>query len=268
MSEATQALSNELRQARQARRLSQLELSLRLGISQRHLSFVESGRSKPSRDLLAAWLTELELPMVVFNQVMVQAGYAPVYTAGKLSDPALKEAELALETLLEAHDPMPAFVIDEDWNLVRFNRGARWLAEVLIPWLRGQWDATPKNFLDLLAHPEGFTKQVVNLHEVGPAALHLLRREAAVRPSLAAKVQTFGQLVEHRLGHAIPLSPGARLSAPVLTTRYATPDGELAFFSMFTTFGTPHDITLASLRVEQLFAADEATRRRVQREAA
>lgn len=260
MSETTSDLPDQLRLARKARRISQLDLSLRLGVSQRHVSFVESGRARPSRDLLLSWLRELEPPMVVFNQVMAEAGFAPIYTAKPFSDPAMQQANDALEAILRSHDPMPGFVIDGDWNLLRFNRGARWLAATLMPWAVASMDATPVNLLDLLGHPEGFTKNILNLDEVGPAALDHLRHEVAVRPGLATKVDAFEDLLKRRCGDKILATNWSKPTAPILTTRYATPHGELALFSMFTTFGTPLDITLASLRVEHMFAADEATR--------
>jgi transcriptional regulator with XRE-family HTH domain len=255
----TQTLPDTLRQVRKARRLSQLELSLRLGVSQRHVSFVESGRAKPSRELLMAWLQELEAPLVVRNEAMLQAGYAPAYSTALLDDPALAQMNYALQQLLYTHDPMPALVIDAHWNLLRLNRGGKWLAATLMPWTANLTGTTAVNLLDLLAHPEGFAKPIVNLHEVGPTILAHLRHEASVQPEIAPKVEAFAALLHTRLG-AQSLHPSwSRPTAPVLTTRYATKYGELAFFSMFTTFGTPQDITLASLRVEHLFAADEAT---------
>ncbi|MEL6401408.1 MAG: hypothetical protein AAFO87_08395 [Cyanobacteria bacterium J06607_6] len=120
-------------------------------------------------------------------------------------------------------------------------------------------DTAPVNLLDLLSHPEGFTKPIVNLAEVGPAMLSILKHEASVQPAIAPKVEAFAARLCDRLGGQALQPSGSRPTAPVLTTRYATQYGELAFFSMFTTFGTPQDITLASLRVEHLFAADEAT---------
>lgn len=259
MDRSTQTLTDTLRQVRKARRLSQLELSLRLGVSQRHVSFVESGRAKPSRKLLLAWLQELDAPLVVRNEVMLQAGYAPVYTAALLDDPALEQINSALEQLLFAHDPMPALVIDEHWNLLRLNRGGQWLATALMPGAADLPDNAPINLLDLLCHPEGFAKPIVNLEEVGPTMLAHLRHEASAQPALAPRVDAFEAMLHRRLGTQNPHTNWSRPTAPVLTTHYATKYGELAFFSMFTTFGTPQDITLASLRVEHLFAADEAT---------
>jgi len=255
----TPSLSATLRQVRKAYRLSQLELSLRLGVSQRHISFVESGRSKPSRELLMAWLQELEVPLVVRNETLLQAGYAPAYSTTSLDDPALASVNAALHQLLDAHDPMPALVIDVHWNLLRLNRGGQWLAAVLMPEMAPLIGTTPTNLLDLLIHPQGLTKPIKNLHEVGPPLLALLRQEATVQPELIPKVEAFAVLLRDRLGAQYLHVSGTQPTVPVLTTRYATAHGELAFFSMFTTFGRPQDITLASLRVEHLFAANEVT---------
>jgi transcriptional regulator with XRE-family HTH domain len=265
MNVLTHTLPITLQQARKARRLSQLELSMRVGVSQRHVSFVESGRAQPSRELLIAWLQELDAPLVVRNAAMLQAGYAPVYSAAKLGDPRLAQANEALVQLMKAHDPQPAFVIDAQWNVVHQNRGGLWLAITLMPWAAALLaDRTPAsapvNLLDMLSHPEGFTKQMTNLVEVGPALLAHLRDDASVQPALAPKVEAFAAMLRERLGSASLHTGWPSQAAPVLTSRFATVHGELAFFSMFTTFGTPQDITLASLRVEHMFAADEATR--------
>ena len=127
------SILDTLRQVRKDCRLSQLELSLRLDVSQRHISFVESGRSKPSRELLIAWLQELNAPLILRNEIMLQAGYAPIYKPTQLDDPTLTQVNNALLQLLHAHDPQPALVIDAQWNLLRLNRGGQWLAAVLMP---------------------------------------------------------------------------------------------------------------------------------------
>ncbi len=256
-----------LQHARKARRLSQLELSLRVGVSQRHVSYVESGRAKPSRELLRAWLHELNVPLIARNAAMLQAGYAPVYGDSSLCEPALAHANDALLHLLRAHDPMPAFVIDADWNALHLNNGGKWLAATLMPWLAelsSHESGAPMNMLDVLCHPEGFARQMQNLDEVGPALLAHLRDEVSVRPALAPKVEKFAEMLQARSGTRGSQPAWPTQSTPVLTTRFATAHGELAFFSMFTTFGTPQDITLASLRVEHMFAADERTRAVVQ----
>ena len=263
MNVLTHTLPITLQQARKARRLSQLELSLRVGVSQRHVSFVESGRAKPSRTLLMSWLQELDAPLGVRNAAMLQAGYAPAFSSAALTDPLLAQANDALVHLLQAHDPMPAFVLDALWNVLHFNKGGKWLAGLLMPWAADTLASAAIisiNMLDMLAHPHGFTRHILNLNEVGPALLAHLRDDASVQPALTPKVEAFAALLRDRLGAQNLHSGWPYQTAPVLTTRFATPHGELAFFSMFSTFGTPQDITLASLRVEHLFAADAATR--------
>lgn len=270
MNPSTTSLQYTLKQARHARRLSQLELSLRVGVSQRHLSFVESGRTDPSRQLLMAWLQELEAPLALRNAAMLQAGYAPVHGAAPLSDPSMAAAHSAIDHLLKSHDPLPAFVIDAHWNLLRLNQGGQWLAATLMPWtasvLGNTQQGTPLNMLDLLVHPQGFASQMLNLSEVGPVLLSHLRDEASLQPALAAKVDAFADYLRQHTGVQNPTPHLPRQAFPMLTSRFATAFGELTFFSMFTTFGTPQDITLESLRVEHMFAADEATSSVLKRE--
>ncbi|WP_181706099.1 helix-turn-helix domain-containing protein [Chthonobacter rhizosphaerae] len=263
MDDATHTLPITLQRARKARRISQLELALRLGVSQRHVSFVESGRSRPSRALLMAWLDEVETPLALRNAAMLQAGYAPAYGDGGADDPALGHARAALTQLLEAHDPMPALVLDADWTVVHANRGGLWLAATLMPWLADMPAGARLNMVDALVRPDGPIRFMTNLAEVGPALLSHLRHEAATHPALTPRVEAFAGALKARLGRQRRPDPpgGCRPLSPVLTTRFATAHGDLAFFSMFTTFGTPQDIGLASLRVEHIFPADEATAR-------
>lgn len=254
------SLPDILRRARKATRLSQHTLSLRVGVSQRHMSFVESGRARPSRELLMAWLQALDAPLVVRNAAMLQAGFAPVYSAVSLSDRALAQANDAISQLLQSHDPMPALVLDAHWNLLRTNAGGRWLAQTLMPWTVALPEDAPVNMLDLLAHPEGLCRRIVNLRAVGPELLAHLRSDALALPALTPKVDAVAAMLRDRIGAHSPQTAAPRPSAPMLTTRFATDHGELSFFSMYTTFGTPHDITLASLRIEHLFPANESTR--------
>jgi transcriptional regulator with XRE-family HTH domain len=253
------SLRDTLQTARKSKRISQLELALRLGVSQRHVSFVESGRARPSRELLLAWLHELQAPLAQRNAALQQAGFAPVYRGSELSDAVLAPASEALGRLLAAHDPMPAMVMDAAWNVLQLNRGAQWLALTLMPWLAHMPHAQPINMLDAMLHPEGMTRYITNLDEVAPALLAHLRDDASTVPELRPRVERLAAQIQKRMGKR-SLVAWPRQMAPVLTTRFDTAHGELAFFSMFSTFGTPQDITLSSLRVEHLFAADEATR--------
>lgn len=260
MNVLTHTLPITLQKARKACRLSQLELSMRIGVSQRHVSFVESGRAKPSRDLLMTWLRELEAPLAVRNVAMLQAGYAPAYSTAALDDPSLAHANVALLQLLKTHDPMPAMVIGAQWDLLHLNRGAKWLAATLMPWAADHIANQPLNMLDMLIHPQGFTKLLVNLDEAGPAFLSELRDAVCVHPQLAPKMEAFAALLRDRIGPRGLAASWPQTAAPILTLKFATPYGELAFFRMFSTFGSPQDITLSSLRVEHMFAADEATK--------
>ncbi len=252
-------LTQTLQTARKSRRISQLELSLRMGVSQRHVSFVESGRSQPSRELLLSWLQELQAPLALRNMALQQAGFAPVYRGSELHDAVLAPVRDALSRLLAAHDPMPAMVMDAAWNVLQMNRGAHWMATTLMPWMADLPANTPINLLDAMLHPEGMTQRMTNLEEVAPAIMAHLRDDASVVPDIASRVELLATQFQKRLGKKT-LAQWPRQMAPVLTTRFATAYGELAFFSMFSTFGTPQDITLASLRVEHVFAADEFTR--------
>ncbi len=259
MQTPVESLTLTLQQARRARRLSQLELALRVGVSQRHISFVESGRAKPSRDLLLQWLHELGVPLALCNRTLLQAGYAPAYSISSLDDPYVHAANIALDALLQSHDPMPAFVLDAHWNVQKFNRGGHALAQLLMPSLFAslQSQGTP-NMLHMLLHRDGFCQHVINLAEVGPNLLAQLRQETLMHPALLPHVEGFAEQLRMRFGErALKVSVPA---TPLLTTRFRSAHGELAFFSMFTTFGRPHDITLSSLRVEHMFAADAHTR--------
>jgi transcriptional regulator with XRE-family HTH domain len=135
METACSSLCDTLQIARKSKRISQLELALRMGVSQRHVSFVESGRAQPSRELLLSWLHELQAPLALRNVALQQGGFAPVYRGSELSDAVLAPVRDALGRLLAAHDPMPAMVIDAAWNVLQMNRGAQWLALTLMPWI-------------------------------------------------------------------------------------------------------------------------------------
>jgi len=184
-----QNLQTTLQTARKSKRLSQLELALRMGVSQRHVSFVESGRSQPSRELLLSWLHELQAPLALRNVALQQAGFAPVYRGSELADAVLAPVREALGQLLQAHDPMPAMVMDAAWNVLQMNRGAQWLATTLMPWVADLPHGQPINMIDAMLHPEGMTKHISNLEEVAPALLAHMRdgpRNPAPRRAVGA----------------------------------------------------------------------------------
>lgn len=255
MSAVTEELTEVLRAARARRRISQWDLALELGISQRHLSFVELGRARPSRDLLLRWLEALQVPLVVRNEALLAAGHAPAYDDSPLAGPELADARRAVAQLLRAHEPWPALLLDTTWDVLAANSGVRWLLDAVgstteVPGPDAEGDAPVPNLLDLALGDLGAA--IVNLPDVAASLREQLRHEAATEPSLRERVELLDQLVP----------PGAApvRFPPTLVTRYASRHGEIAFLSMFTTFGTPHSVTLGSLRVELLFPADDATR--------
>lgn len=248
-------IGEHLREWRQRRHLSQLDLAGEAEISARHLSFVETGRSAPSRDMVLKLAERLDVPLRERNVLLVAAGFAPAFPQRALDDPALKSAREAIDLVLKAHEPNPALAYDRHWNLVAANR-------MLAPILQGvppKLLSPPLNILRLAFHPEGLAPRTVNL---GEWAAHLLERlhrqcEATADPELV-------KLYHDLRGYPLP----AR-SAPISADNVAIPfklrhDGDvLSFISTTMVFGTPVDVTLSELALETFFPADELTARRL-----
>lgn len=239
-----------LQRLRSQRRVSQLQLSLRVGVSQRHLSCIETGRAGASREMLLALLDALEAPLSERNDVLLAAGFAPAYSQRSLQQPDMAPVREALGHLLAAHEPAPAVVLDGAWNLVQANRGAGTLLRLM--GIEPSALAPGTNLLRATFLPGGLREALVNREEVCAAVWQRALNEAVHLPALRAVIEELGP-------HA-PRPRGPSSDAPMLLTRLRTAAGELRFFSAFTTFGTPLDVTIASLRVEHMFPADEATR--------
>ncbi len=257
MTSAAPIAGTHLRALRTARRLSQMELSMRAGVSQRHLSWIETGRARPSREMLLALLDALDAPLPERNDSLLAAGYAPAFAQRPLAAPEMQPVRAAVQHLLDAHDPAPALVLDAAWNVVQVNGGLHRLLALLgvDPSLL---DGSP-NMLELTFAPGGLRTLFVNADEVCQDVWSRANREAAHVPELARRI-------ERLRAHAPASAPRAALQhqAPLLLARLASSRGELAFFSTFTTFGAPLDVTVASLRVEHLFPADARTREALQ----
>ena len=240
-----------LRRWRERRRLTQLDLAHGAGISARHLSFVETGRSKPGRDTLLRVLDQLDVPLREQNRVLLAAGHAPAFPERPLEGAELTPVRDALDLILTGHEPYPAVVVDRAWNLVAANSSTVALASLT------DVDPTllepPVNVLRLGLHPRGFGALIVNLAEWRAHFLDRLERQLAVTgdDDLAA-------LAEEIAGYPIPpAEPGRGADGRVLVR---LPDGaELSFLGMFATFDTPFDVTSSELAVELLFPADRAT---------
>lgn len=238
---------DQLRHFRRKAGLSQLELGLLAGVSQRHLSCVETGRAKASPSTLHALLSALDVPLEHCNKVLLAAGYAPRYGASAPDAPALKMVHDALDHLLLANNPAPAIVIDRNWDITAANASAGLLfAMAGVP----THDAQGLNLLDTLLCPDGLGKHLVNAAQIRAIAWQRATREAVDNPHLAQRLQNL---------QAPPALTADALQSPLVLTRIATDAGELRFLSTFTTFGMPQDITVASLRIEHLIPADNAT---------
>lgn len=250
-----------LRQMRQQRRISQLELSLRVGVSQRHLSCIETGRARPSRAMLQALLDALDAPLDQRNNALLAAGYAPAFARRALADAEMAPVRTALAHLLAAHDPAPAFVLDDAWTLLQANRGT--LAMMGLLGVPAAALDSGLNLLQALLAPGGLASAIVNADVVCAEVWQRAQREAVHSAALRQVVDGLRPLLPRRLAWPAAHGPDGqgRPAAPLLEMVLRTQDGSLLrFFSAFTTFGAPLEVTAASLRVEHFFPADEATR--------
>jgi transcriptional regulator with XRE-family HTH domain len=246
-----------VREWRRRRRLSQLGLALMADVSARHLSFVETGRARPSRGMVLHLAERLEIPFRHRNELLLAAGYAPAFAERRLDDPAMDTARAAVERLLAAHEPYPALAVDRHWNLVAHNRAVTPFLACMAPGLL----QPPVNVLRLSLHPEGMAKRIENLAEWREHVLRRLRRQVEVSAD-PVLVELLREL------HDLPVPTGTRSDGSSVNDAYAgllvplrlaTPTGPLTFVSTTTVFGTPVDITLAELALETFFPADEAT---------
>ncbi|HEY1058118.1 MAG TPA: helix-turn-helix transcriptional regulator [Limnobacter sp.] len=240
-----------LKHLRQQQRISQAELAHRVGVSQRHLSCIETAKAQPSRDMLTAILDALELPLGERNQCLVHFGYAPAHPQRPLSDRALAPVSQVIDLMLSKHDPYPAIVLNADWNLLRFNGGVLRLLNML--GLPASALQDEPNLLVWMMSPEGLMEHIINLDEVLPYLVRRLQSEAAHLPHLGALLASISNDWQTK-ARALPA-----IDTPVLVTRFRSRTGEeLAFMTTITTFGTPIDITVESLRVELLYPVNAA----------
>ncbi|MEQ8249995.1 MAG: helix-turn-helix transcriptional regulator [Oceanibaculum nanhaiense] len=246
-----------LRDWRMRRRLSQLALASEAEISQRHLSFVESGRAAPSREMVLHLAEHLAVPLRDRNRLLLAAGYAPAYPDRPLGDPGLAAARQAVELILTGHEPHPALALDRHWHLVSANRAVTPLLDGVTPALL----APPVNVLRLSLHPDGLAPRIGNFREW---RAHILARlahqiDASADPALIT-------LLEELKSYPIP--PGAKPYRPASETGHGgiavpliliTGHGTLSFISTTTIFGTALDIALSELAIESFFPADSET---------
>lgn len=262
-----------LREWRQRRRLSQLALACDAEVSTRHISFVETGRSQPSREMLLQLAERLDVPLRERNRLLAAAGYAPVYAERRLDDPALRAAREAVELVLAGHEPYPALAVDRNWSMVQANAAVA----PLLDGVDASLLAPPVNVLRLSLHPHGLAPRIVNLREWRAHLLSRLQRdidasgddelirlldELREYPGRSAQPSDAARRIDRPGAHAKPtahLPPGG----PVVPLRIAVGDAVLDFFSTTTVFGTPLDVTLSELAIESFFPANAQTAERL-----
>lgn len=252
-------VGDHLREWRQRRRLSQLELACGAEISARHLSFVETGRSRPSREMILHLSEQLQIPMRERNVLLVAAGYAPVFPERPLDDAALLPVRRALDFILTAHRPYPAFAIDRHWKIVASNGALPELYEGVAKHLL----TPPPNAMRLSLHPQGLAPKIANFAEWRAHMLARLKEQVGLSadPVLVA-------LLREVSGYPAPNGTGSSGARPApqeepnsvaIPFQIATRRGVLSFITTTTVFGTPVDITLSELALELFFPADDET---------
>ena len=255
-----------LRFWRTSRRLSQLTLAADADVSQRHLSFLETGRAKPSREMVIHLGATLDLPLRARNEMLLAAGFAPAFPETRLDEPAMDQVRHVLEFLLQAHEPFPAIVVDRRWNSVMANEAsARFIMQFVD--VAEAATATGPNLAKLTFHPSGLRRSMVNWEETATMLLQRLEREVADRASDAELAALLDEILEYpgvaELQQPPELPKGSDLLIPI---HYRTDDIEVRMFSTIATIGSAYDVTLEELRLETFFPADpdsEAALRRL-----
>jgi transcriptional regulator with XRE-family HTH domain len=261
VSPLSRTVGDLLREWRQRRRMSQLLLASEADVSTRHLSFVESGRATPSREMIMHLAERLDVPLRARNSLLVAAGYAPLFRERPLSDPQLGAAREAVERVLKGHEPYPAIAVDRHWTIVAANGALAPLVASASPALL----APPVNALRLSLHPDGIASSIVNWHSWRAHLLARLQRQvevsgdatlAALHEELAGYPSPSGATADAQDARPAEAAPVDQIAVPL---QLDTPHGVLSFFSTTTVFGTPVDVTLSELAIEAFFPADPQT---------
>lgn len=248
------AVGELLRQWRARRRLSQLELASQADVSTRHLSFVETGRAAPSREMVLHLADQLEVPLRERNDLLLAAGFAPVYPEGAMDSEPMAAVRAAVRQLLDGHEPYPAMAVDRRWNMLDANGSIAVFTDDVAQDLL----EPPPNVLRVCLHPRGMAPRVRNLGECRAHLLARLRRQAVLTgdAELAALYDELSQYPCDQPEPQVDVPGPGDVFVPLRVVHRGT---ELAFFSTFTTIGTPLDVTVAELMIESFFPADAAT---------
>jgi transcriptional regulator with XRE-family HTH domain len=258
----SRSIGDHLRAWRERRHLSQLELSLRAEVSARHLSFVETGRAAPGRELILRLAEELEIPLRERNTLLVAAGFAPIFQQRRFDDPSFESVRAILALALEKQKPFPAYVIDRHWTVVASNAAVPELYEGVAPELV----RPPINVIRLMLNPRGMAPRIVNFAAWRTHLLAQLRRQL----SLTADPALDGLLHEALTFPAGKAEEGGHAAneGPAMLLEVETHLGRLSFLSATTVFGTPADVTLEEIALEVLYPADSSTDQTVRAAAA
>ncbi|WP_444813061.1 helix-turn-helix domain-containing protein [Variovorax fucosicus] len=255
---AREPFGMHLRHWRQRRRLSQLDLAQEAEVSTRHLSYVETGRAAPSREMVLRLAERLDVPLRERNALLVAAGFAPMYRQRGLDDPALAAARRAVDLVLKGHEPYPALAVDRHWNLVAHNA----LVPLLMAGAAPELLKPPINVLRLSLHPDGIAPKIANLVQWRAHLLERLLQQVAATGDATLQA-LHDELAAYPIGppgsEAPAGSSSGELSSVVVPFQLVTPGGLLSFISTTTIFGTPVDVTLQELAVESFFPADAET---------
>jgi transcriptional regulator with XRE-family HTH domain len=253
---SAQPVGELLREWRQRRRLSQLDLALEANVSSRHLSFLETGRARPSREMILLLAEQLNVPLRSRNVLLNAAGYAPIYPERTLDDPAMQAARSAVDAVLTGQEPYPALAMDRHWTILAYNRA-------IVPLLHGvdtELLEPPINVIRLSLHPDGLSKRIVNYRQWRAHLLERLHRQ--IESTADAVLRELRQEIMTYPGHDMnPSEVSTEWQHPGLTVplQLETEQGVLGFLSTTMVFGTPLDVTLAELALELFFPADDWT---------
>ena len=255
-------IGEHLRKWRQRRRMSQLSLALDAEISTRHLSFLETGRSAPSREMVQKLSEQMGIPLRERNVLLIAAGFAPVFPERSLNDPQLKQAREAIEIVMNGQKPYPAFALDRHWNMVASNGALPQIYNGVLPELL----APPVNVMRLSLHPQGLARHIVNLSEWGSHLKLRLSQQIDVTAD-SVLIELLKELDGYEKFHRSKSnsSNDAQTEDAMIPIRLKLGDDVLSFFSTTMIFGIPLDITLSELALESFFPSDIATTSIVQR---
>ena len=262
MNQITAPFGDMMKRWRTSRRLSQLDLALTAQVSARHVSFIETGRARPSRQMVIKLAEALDVPLRDRNALLQAAGFAPVYRETALDSPAMAHIRSVLQFILERHEPYGAVVLDRHWNILMSNKAMERFAPFIKDPASG---GDPSNVMRLTFHPDGFRPYIVNWPEVAQSLIQRLQREAAASWADSGSTDLLNEMLSYPGVSAAWTSSDVEQPSLLLPVHLRKGDIEVKFFTSIATLGTAQDITLHELRIETFFPADPATEQLIRR---